>query len=300
MTFWGEREDGTKLLLGDPQEVQLLYDADAPASQLLAVFPGEDLWGPLVRVWVYGEKEVLYGGVVDEQTSFWEEEGKRVELVCRSWEGVLLDNEAQPGTWRGPSLESLWRLYIQPLGFHTLVGDREPKPGEWCVEKGVSCWQVLADFCREYLGTTPYIDGEGVVHCEGIQPTVRQGGAVLSAQLRRSSCKRLSAVWQQSCRGTYDTPFYNRQAKGVVRQRYVSRESGRDPRALLQEGEEEYLLLTVELAGEHWPVAGQRMAVEIPGLGQLPPCPVVSARYLRRPDGERTRLVLQGGEQLCG
>ena len=101
-------------------------------------------------------------------------------------------------------------------------------------------------------------------------------------------------------RGTYDTPFYNRQAKGVVRQRYVSRESGRDPRALLQEGEEEYLLLTVELAGEHWPVAGQRMAVEIPGLGQLPPCPVVSARYLRRPDGERTRLVLQGGGQLCG
>ena len=70
MTFWGEREDGTKLLLGDPQEVQLLYDADAPASQLLAVFPGEDLWGPLVRVWVYGEKEVLFGGVVDEQTSF--------------------------------------------------------------------------------------------------------------------------------------------------------------------------------------------------------------------------------------
>ena len=54
MTFWGEREDGTKLLLGDPQEVQLLYDADAPASQLLAVFPGENLWGPLVRVWVYG------------------------------------------------------------------------------------------------------------------------------------------------------------------------------------------------------------------------------------------------------
>ena len=59
-------------------------------------------------------------------------------------------------------------------------------------------------------------------------------GRVLSAELSRLPCKQLSAVWQQSFRGTYDTPF--RGAVGVKRQRYVSMEDGRDPGLFCRRG----------------------------------------------------------------
>ena len=94
MTFWGELTDGTELLLGNPLEAELLYDSDAPADQLKAVFPTEKLWNDLAVVRVFHQGQVVFGGIVDEQNTRVDGEGFTVELVCRSWEAILLDNEA--------------------------------------------------------------------------------------------------------------------------------------------------------------------------------------------------------------
>ena len=67
MTFWGELTDGTELLLGNPLEAELLYDSDAPADQLKAVFPTEKLWDDLAVVRVFHQGQVVFGGIVDEQ-----------------------------------------------------------------------------------------------------------------------------------------------------------------------------------------------------------------------------------------
>lgn len=227
MTFWGELTDGTELLLGEPMEAQLLYDSDAPASQLRAVFPAEKQWEDLAVVRVFHQGQVAFGGIVDEQNTALSGEGFTVELIARSWEALLLDNEARPAVLRSPSLGLLWERYFQPLGLTSVVGDQSPKAGELAVEKGTSCWELLESFCRDYLGTAPWVDGKGTLHCEGPQKTKVIAGRVLSAELSRLPCKQLSAVWQQSFRGTYDTPF--RGAAGVKRQRYVSMEDGRDP-----------------------------------------------------------------------
>ena len=207
MTFWGELTDGTELLLGEPMEAQLLYDSDAPASQLRAVFPAEKLWEDLAVVRVFHQGQVAFGGIVDEQNTALSGEGFTVELIARSWEALLLDNEARPAVLRSPSLGLLWERYFQPLGLTSVVGDQSPKAGELAVEKGTSCWELLESFCRDYLGTAPWVDGKGTLHCEGPQETKVMAGRVLSAELSRLPCKQLSAVWQQSFRGTYDTPF---------------------------------------------------------------------------------------------
>ena len=123
-------------------------------------------------------------------------------------------------------------------------------------------------------------------------------GRVLSAELSRLPCKQLSAVWQQSFRGTYDTPF--RGAAGVKRQRYVSMEDGRDPRALLRQGERESWLLSVECQGNSWPGPGALVTVEAPRLGRFEDCPLRQARYIRDSRGERTRFVLERGKAVCG
>ena len=62
MTFWGELTDGTELLLGEPLEAQLLYDCDAPADQLKAVFPTEKLWDDLAVVRVFHQGQVSSTG----------------------------------------------------------------------------------------------------------------------------------------------------------------------------------------------------------------------------------------------
>ena len=294
MTFWGELTDGTEMLLGEPTEAQLCYDSDAPADQLTAVFPAEKLWEDLAVVRVFHEGEVVFGGIVDEQNTRLSGDGFSVELVCRSWEALLLDNEAKPAVLRTPSLASLWEKYFKPLGFLDIQGDMEPKAAELTVEKGVSCWELLESFCRVYLGTVPYVDGACVLHCEGVPESRMSAGRVLSAEYSRQPCKQLSAVWQQSFRGTYDTPFRNTAAWGVKRQRYVSMEESRDPRELLKEGEKESRLLTVECLGNCWPDRGALVTVEAQKLGSFTGCPVKSARYTRGSYGERTKLVLEG------
>ena len=294
MTFWGELTDGTEMLLGDPTEAQLCYDSDAPANQLTAVFPAEKLWEGLAVVRVFHEGEVVFGGIVDEQNTRLSGEGFSVEVVCRSWEALLLDNEAQPAVLKTPSLASLWEKYFKSLGFLDILGDMEPKTAELTVEKGVSCWELLENFCREYLGTVPYVDGACVLHCEGIPESRITAGRVLSAEYDRQPCKQLSTVWQQSFRGTYDTPFRNTAAWGVKRQRYVSMEESRDPRELLKEGERESRLLTVECLGNCWPGRGALVTVEAQKMGKFTACPVRSARYTRNSKGERTKLVLEG------
>ena len=196
MTFWGELTDGTELLLGEPMEAQLLYDSDAPASQLRAVFPAEKLWEDLAVVRVFHQGQVAFGGIVDEQNTALSGEGFTVELIARSWdiarswEALLLDNEARPAVLRSPSLGLLWERYFQPLGLTSVVGDQSPKAGELAVEKGTSCWELLENFCRDYLGTAPWVDGKGTLHCEGLpaalQAVERRVAAELPGHLRHA------------------------------------------------------------------------------------------------------------------
>ena len=295
MTFWGELTDGTEMLLGEPLEAQLLYDSDAPADQLTAVFPAERLWDDLAVVRIFHQGKLVFGGIVDEQNTTLSGEGFRVELVCRSWEARLLDNEARPAVLRSPSLGLLWERYLKPLGFSEITGDMTSKTGELTVGKGASCWELLSGFCQDYLGTEPWVGGDGVLHCDNLSETSMKIDSVISVELSRMPCNQLSTVWKQSFRGSYDTPYRSAAAPGVIRQRFLSTEDGQDPRELLRQGERESRLLTVEAMGAYWPVRGARVTMDTQGFGTFEDCPVRSARYTRDSRGERTKLVLEGG-----
>lgn len=295
MTYWGIMQGGGSMLLGDPKEAVLSFDRDAPADQLKAVFPADKIWGELCEVQAYRDGEGVFRGIVDEQNTRLTSEGLLVELVCRSREALLLDNEAEPVIIKRPSLESIHRRLIEPLGFEEVSGPTGSVPGELRVEKGSSCWQVLSSFCGEYFGTEPYVDFEGAIHCEGYEERRMELGDVMSAELQRLPYKRLSAVWKQGYGGGYDTLYSDPEAP-VARRRYVSAQSGRDPRGLLEESKRDSGLLTVVLAGSVWPLRGAAVTVDVPGLGRFEGCLVKSGAYFRDQSGERTRLVLEKGD----
>lgn len=296
MTCWGILPGGGQMLLGDARELVLSYDRDAPADQLKAVFPAGGLWGPLSQVVAYEEGRAVFRGIVDEQNTRLDADGLWVELVCRSLEAVLLDNEACPDPIYDPSLGRLAVKLLEPLGFSRVEGDGRTVPGVLEIEKGVSCWKVLADFCGAYLGTVPYVDTDGVLHCEGGAAREAEVSQVMWAEVSRLPCRELSEVWQQSFRGTYDTPY--REPGAIVRRRrYTASGSGTDPKRLLENAREQSWRATLECAGILWPARGQAVSVELPRLGRLSRCPVVSARCYTDGRGARTRLVLGRGQE---
>lgn len=292
MTYWGTLRDGSQMLLGDPEEAALSYDRDAPADQLKAVFPADRIWPELLEVLIYRDGKGVFRGIVDEQNTRLAASGLSVELVCRSREALLLDNEAEPGTIKRPSWEALGRRLLEPLGLRA-AGGGQPAAGELFIPKGTSCWTVLAGFCRDYFGTEPYVDFEGAVRWEGREPERLELGQVVSAEVAQLPCKRLSAVWKQGCLGGYDT-LYSGGEGGIPRRRYLSMENGARPRQLLEEAERESFRLTVTYAGSWWPARGLA-SVAVPLAGRYENCPVLRAAYYRDKNGERTRLVLEKG-----
>ena len=92
----------------------LSFDREAPADGLKAVFPAEEMWEALSRVEVIAGGHVVFRGVVDEQNTKIGPEGLWVELVCRSMEALLLDNEACPQTVQSPSLQLLETKLLGP------------------------------------------------------------------------------------------------------------------------------------------------------------------------------------------
>jgi len=295
--FWGTTLSGDRLLLGEPAEAALSYDRDAPADLLRVKFPADRMWEELREVELYEKGEPAFRGIVDEQNTTLSAAGLTVELVCRSGEALLLDNEAQPETILSPSLPLLEKKLLLPLGLALGEGDRERKRGELAVSKGESVWTVLERFCRDFLGTVPTVDFMGLVQCGGSPGKNVELEDVISAQADLLPCKRVTEVWQQSGRGGYDTP-YRSEWRGAVRRRYLSMQSGKSPRQVLEEGVRNSFLLTVTCAGARWPGRNASASVTLPGMGRFENCPVRSALYRRDKAGERTRLVLEKGERL--
>ncbi len=296
MIFWGVLPEGDQLLLGEPEEAVLTRDRDAPADMLRAKFPAASLWEECREVFVYDNGKLLFRGIVDEQNTLLTSAGLTVELVCRSLEALLLDNEAPPGTFSVPSLAQLETKLLAPLGLAFGEGDREKKRGELTVEKGESCWTVLERFCLDFLGAAPFVDLEGRVRCGGIPEETIELAEVISAQVSRLPCRYISEVWQQSCRGEYDT-LYRGGRKRIFRRRYSSMQGGKDPRQILAQGERESFLLTVTCAGAVWPGRNVSASVTIPGVGRFAECPVRNVLYRRSKAGESTRFVLERGKE---
>ncbi len=292
MTFWGMAATGESLFLGEPLEVSLSYDRDAPADLLRVKFPADRLWGELEEVLLLENGETVFRSVVDEQNTALSASGLTVELVARSLEALLLDNEAQPGVMNSPSLPVLEDRLLKPLGLALGEGDRDTKRGALTVNQGESCWTVLERFCGGFLGVVPFVDREGRVQCSGVPGTELELEQVLSAQISRMPCRRIGEVWQQSCRGLYDTRYRNPR-HSVRRRRYLSAESGQSPKTILEAGDRDSFLLTVTCAGARWPGRNATASVTLPEAGRFENCPVRGARYLRDKSGERTRLVLE-------
>ena len=291
MIFYAETLSGRQVLLKNSRETVLSFDRDAPADLLKCSFLVDSLPETYSRIRAVEDGKTLFRGVVDEQITVMSSAGLHLQLICRSEEALLLDSEAPPGVITAPSLSVLETRLLAPLGLELGEGDRSRQIGELNILKGKSCWSVLAGFCRAYLGTVPRVDENGLVQCGEVPERHRELTGIISAELVLKPAERISEVWQQSYRGSYDTRYRN-EAAPIPRRRYLSLNSGISPKALLKAGEQESFSLTVTCLGALWPVRDAKVSVTLPELGRFENLTVERALYRRNDQGEHTRLVL--------
>lgn len=139
--------DGTELTAGPPAGITLRRDADTPADSLKLSFAFDfpaELEPCAARLEYNGE--TVFDGIVDEQAVHFEKGEKSTSFSLRSRTALLLDNEAEPGTIRMPSLRLMEQRLLRPLGLSAEGADDGPKQGELIVEKGTSCWAALCAF----------------------------------------------------------------------------------------------------------------------------------------------------------
>lgn len=231
MTFWAESFDGTRLLLGRAVSASLTYEKEVPADLLKVEFPSLGDWPELLKVYGYKDSKVVFTGIVDEQNTRWSKDGVFTELVCRSLAAVLIDNEAEPVTLRNPSWRLMCEKYARPFGIEHNKNDIkcEVATGEFAVKKGESCYSVLANFAKIFMGKEIFVCNKGILHISKNKCNQVDLGEVVNLKKKFCPYKKISQVFIQNSTGAYQTGFVNNETNGVCRRRYFASSDVRSP-----------------------------------------------------------------------
>lgn len=243
--------DGAELMAGPPAGLTLNRDADAPADSLELFFafdfPAE--LAPCAARLEYGG-EAVFDGIVDGQTVRLEKGEKSTFFSLRSRAALLLDNEAEPGTLRMPSLRLMEQRILRPLGLSAEGGETGARQGELVIEKGTSCWAALCAFSERFLDVTPYETRAGKLCFSPRIPKTLALPNLVSLEKRRLPSAQISRVVVQSTRtGAYSAVFDNPTAGGIQRVRYRAADAGTSPAEIFAAGERAALSVRAVCAG---------------------------------------------------
>ncbi len=303
MIFWGETAGGEKKYLGEPEEILLVHDIDAPADMLTLIYPSGKP-EELEYIYAYENGDIAFAGVVDEQIGEFTANGARTKIIARSLAALLLDNEAMPQTLWNPSLRTIAEKYLKPLGFNCVIGADGGKPlrGAFVIPKGSSVWSVLENYCRTFLGSTPYITPDGVIYSYTPEDGEIELSSIAALEIRRRPYARIAKVYVQSESGAYDALFSNAAMKsGKVR--YCAQNGGRHAADIIREGEEQSEIIKVKTPGFQNIPAHSRVNFTSPAGERFENLIIESIRYSLNKSGELQLLTLKRASQkegICG
>lgn len=209
-------------------KLKISQSADVPADSLKIHLYGicEEEYG---RVLVYDGAECIFTAEVDEQIARIGET-PCTELICRSTAAVLLDNEAKPRNFVSPCTDLIFRTYAAPYGFSEYEGENLSFQGEFSVQKGVSCYEVLENFSSNVYGKSlkvkenkVFFEGEGKKEMLCFSEDT-EGLPFTDFTCSTFRCRLLSKIYVKTReQGDYDTVVSDMEAveSSVVRERYM-------------------------------------------------------------------------------
>lgn len=220
--------DGTSEEFSDCLGLTLRKSLDTPAHSLELTMPFS-VSKEVCEVRVSDEVGMIFEGIADEQTlSFSQREVTK--LSARSMEALLLDNEACPEVFKNPSSALVFARYGKVCSLRDFLAPSRSLKGVLKVYKGMSCYQVLKEFCQRVYGKTPFVSGRNLC----IEPLKNsseitfcdKGEGVVCSKIERtlSRYRLISKVLVKTASdGAYNREIYDEEsvASGVCRQRFT-------------------------------------------------------------------------------
>lgn len=241
LSLTAQTADGTSLALPAPLELDYQEARDVPCAALDCVLPAlsvpED--SELTQLQALLDGAPFFTGIVDRQTLDKSSSGFLLRLECRSTTALLVDNEVKPAVYFNLTSSQLFARYAAPFG---VLGSRFPyvaRRSYLQVNKGMSCWQVLEEFCRLAYGQLPFVTRDGILTLDpstGVTRTLanQKPGGIPYLQLsvhhkRDAMISRLYMKTATEAGGSYyGVVFDNPDAirLGVRRERYYHPQTG--------------------------------------------------------------------------
>ena len=237
MIFVATSVDEESISLQSPAKVEVNKSLDAPADDLEVTFFIDSTIPEIKSIKAYNGKDLVFDGIVDVQEYKRNIKGTFLNLVARSKAALLLDNEACPQIYYTPSLFTIFNRHVKPYGFSKFIGDDRSFSAEFVVNKGTSEWEVLEDFCLDYLKIKPKITVDGVVDVSGesknscllFSNTANDGIKYSAITLSDKRYKLYSEIYaKESEKGNYTLEVKSDAAKKRViqRVRYLNLSNG--------------------------------------------------------------------------
>lgn len=210
--------------------VALNSENDVPADSITVTLPyNEDLALNVNEIVAILDEDIVFRGKVDEVISLCDKEQAIIKLSARSPAGLLLDNGAEPVTYYCPSAEFVCDKHLKPFGIEAQDADNTPLSNYFRIDRGMSHWQVLDNFCKIQYGTSPRIDGNGKAFLKGKKRDEslvfgKDGIDYISIRESRKRCELISKVRVKVEEfGGYNSNVFNDNpgCRGIERIRFV-------------------------------------------------------------------------------
>ena len=285
--------------------VALNSENDVPADSIEVTLPYDENVALNVNEIVASlEGNIVFRGKVDEVVCLCDEEQAVIKLSARSPAGLLLDNEAEPVTYYCPSAEFVCDKHLKPFGIEAQDADNTPLSNYFRIDKGMSHWQVLENFCKIQYGTSPRIDGNGKAFLKGkkrYESLVfgKDGIGYISIREIRKRCELISKVRVKVEEfGRYSSSVLNDNPKcrGVDRIRFVdatTKTGGlKTADRIIENSNKNSYCIMILCCGCIVDVMGCRAEIRDERLGTIDNLAVRKVQYSLGEDGEFTALEL--------
>lgn len=305
--------DGAEHTLTRPLSLTIRMDEDVPADDCYAVFAYREI-GELTSIKVYDGDRLVFVGIVDEQEHFVGEEGRLLKISARSLAAHLLDNETEPGCYSHPSASLIFERHVEPYGIRRIEDDDAVYYGEQAVNKGMSQWAVVKNFCSACYSASPRVSADGVLWMKGL-PNAGEvvfsdtGGGITYTQISETikRCEEISRVnVKVSDDGGYAYQLDNSDAilRGIRRERYLNAVLSSTPMtcadAMLQNGVDASYGVKLVCPGFLWDKLGFDAVVKNRLLGEKDDLYISGVTYRLDQNGGSSTLKLKRRKNRCG
>lgn len=303
-----QNKDGTKSSVEHVLTVTLQSEKGVPADSLVLTCPyDKKLRDNADSIFAYNGDTLVFRGGLDEIICIKKSGGVIIKLCARSPAAALLDSEAEPLTYINPAAKMIFNRHLAPFGISEYVADDEPFFGSLKIDKGMSHWQVLTNYCKSRYGTEPLVTGGGKVYFEGYKndKTVvfgEQNGEVPYFSLKETNapCKLISQIKLKLTEfGAYSSVMYNENpsSKGVKRIRCVNiaadNTSLQTAEKMIEQSNLDSYCITLECFGCHTDLLGCSAEINDSVLGKIKDLTVKSLSYSLSGNVEKTTVVLE-------